>query len=90
MTTVPFSLGPTVITPAALDVLHPDDVQLALARHAASDWGELCPADRLANEVALKEGRRLFSVFRDRSGRKFYVITESDRSVTTVLLPDDY
>ncbi len=90
MTPALFSLGPTVITPAALDVLHPDDVQVALDRHAAGDWGDVCRTDRQTNQVALKKGGRLFSVYRDRSQTKFYVITESDRSVTTVLLPGDY
>jgi len=78
-------------TPAALDTLHAGDVAAALARHFAGDWGELCPDDRAENERAVREGGlRLFSVYRNRRGTRFYVITEADRSATTVLLPEDY
>ena len=85
-----FSLGTVVITPTALEALHGDDVQKALNRHRHGDWGELCEHDRCQNETALVSGGRLFSVYRDRSGTKFYIITEADRSATTVLLPQDY
>jgi hypothetical protein len=87
---ISFPLGQTVITRHALDALHPEDVKLCLARHAGGDWGDLCDDDRHENELALQQGRRLFSMYRDRAGQKFYVITEADRSATTVLLPDDY
>ena len=85
-----FPLGQLVATPNALASLHPEDVTVAVRRHAAGDWGDLDEHDRLENERSLAEGFRLFSVYRDRHGTKFYVITEWDRSVTTVLLPDDY
>lgn len=85
-----FSFGRTVITRSAQDVLTEDDVREALRRHAAGDWGELGHEDRQANELALKDGSRLFSRYRSTSGRLFYVVTESDRSATTVLLPEDY
>lgn len=85
-----FPLGQTVITRAALDELHPQDVKLCLDRHARGDWGELCESDRKENELGLAQGFRLFSVYRDRASVKFYIITEHDRSVTTVLLPGDY
>ena len=82
---------PTFTTPAALDALHAGDVIAALGRHFAGDWGELCPDDRAENERAIRDGGlRLFSVYRDRRGTRFYVITEADRSATTVLLPEDY
>lgn len=89
----PFAIPvtPTFTTPAALDALHAGDVAAALARHFAGDWGELCPDDRAENERAVRaDGLRLFSVYRDRHGTCFYVITEADRSATTVLLPEDY
>lgn len=57
----------------------------SMARHHAGDWGELCDEDRHANEQALALGGRLFSVYHDRNGAKFYIFTECDRSVTTVL-----
>jgi hypothetical protein len=85
-----FPLGQTVITRAALDVLQPEDVKACIARHQAGDWGDLDVHDAKENEVGLAQSLRLFSVYRDRSNTKFYVITEHDRSVTTVLLPEDY
>ena len=85
-----FSLGQTVITPAALARLHPGDVYTSLQRHARRDWGDVCAADREENELSLREGFRLLSVYRDRNGTKFWIITEADRSATTVLLPEDY
>jgi hypothetical protein len=85
-----FSLGAVVITPTALETLDGGDVQRALNRHHGGDWGELCEHDRCENETALAKGGRLFSVYRDRSSTKFYIITETDRSATTVLLPEDY
>jgi hypothetical protein len=85
-----FPLGRSVITRTALDVLHPEDVQVCLERHASGDWGELSEQDWKENEVGLRQGLRLFSVYHDRSKTKFYIITEHDRSVTTILLPEDY
>lgn len=90
MSTPLFPLGQTVVTRHALDVLHPEDMKLCLARHARGDWGDLCDADRHQNELALAQGMRLFSAYNDRSGARFWIITEADRSATTVLLPDDY
>ena len=85
-----FSLGQTVITRHALDRLDPADVYAALQRHAARDWGDCCPEDAQANDEALREGCRLLSVYRDRHGLKFWIITEANRAATTVLLPEDY
>lgn len=84
-------LGALVMTGNAFAVLYREDVKEALLhRHALGDWGELCREDWEANEQALFENGRLLSVYHDRSGQKFYIITEYDRSVTTVLLPEDY
>lgn len=85
-----FSLGRTVITAGALACLTHEDVLRALGRHASGDWGEVCPEDHAANEHALTAGLRLVSVYHAHDGTKFYVITEWDRSATTVLLPEDY
>lgn len=84
-----FSLGDTVITANANAILDPIDVAQSLARHARGDWGELCPEDVALNQRALKSGDRLLSVYQSR-GETFWIITEADRSVTTVLLPEDY
>jgi hypothetical protein len=90
MVTSLFSLGQTVITANALESLNPDDVQQSLSRHEGGDWGDVCSEDWQENEVSLQQGLRLFSIYRDRNKHRFYVITEHDRSVTTVLLPEDY
>jgi hypothetical protein len=62
---------------------------MALRRHVRGDWGEVDNHDWAANEAALAHGSRLLSVYRSSKGIKFYVITEHDRSVTTLLLPED-
>lgn len=90
MSETKFPLGAVVITASAKDVLHPEDVNLCLARHARGDWGELDAHDLRENELSLAQGFRLLSAYRDRSGVKFWIITEADRSATTILLPEDY
>lgn len=85
-----FSLGRTVITRGALVVLTTEDTLTALSRHVRGDWGELCAEDRLENELSLREGYRLLSAYISATGAKFWVITEADRSVTTILLPEEY
>jgi len=89
-TTVSFELGQIVITPSALEALPNEEVLTALSRHANGDWGDVSAEDRQENELSLKEGFRLFSVYHTGSNLKFWIITEADRSVTTILLPDDY
>jgi hypothetical protein len=84
-----FPLGRVVVTRNALSTLTPEEIGAAIARHASGDWGEVGPDDWAENELSLKEGFRLFSVYRVRD-QKFWIITESDRSATTVLLPEDY
>ena len=85
-----FRLGRIVATPTALAKLTQEDVFRAIQRHQSGDWGDLDEHDRQENELSLKEGFRLFSVYHSAEGVKFYVITEADRSSTTVLLPEDY
>lgn len=85
-----FPLGRTMITTNALEQLPTEDVQGALARHRAGDWGEACPEDWRENDLSLREGFRILSVYCSKAGRKFWIITEADRSVTTILLPEDY
>jgi hypothetical protein len=89
--TAPLPLGKVVAAPGALKLLgksggHPFDY---LARHAAGDWGELRAFDRRQNEVALRDGYRVFSSYDVHAGR-VWIITEADRSVTTILLPEEY
>ncbi len=85
-----FELGQIVITAHALEVLDPEAMLNSLRRHARGDWGELCEEDKAENELSLREGFRLLSAYHDRNGVKFWIITEADRSVTTILLPEDY
>ena len=85
-----FTLGETVITRNAQESLTPDDIREALARHRRGDCGEVPVEDAEENELSLKEGFRLLSAYRSREGTRFWVITEACRSVTTILLPEDY
>ena len=85
-----FSLGRVVATPNALATLAPEDIAKGLNRHAVGDWGACDAHDWAENELSLREGLRLFSVYYDQYGSKFWVITEADRSSTTVLMPEDY
>ncbi len=87
----PLPLGRVVATPGALKLLSEagEDPFDYLARHASGDWGELCAFDRRQNEIALREGLRIFSSYETSAGR-CWIITEADRSVTTILLPEEY
>ena len=85
-----FPLGCLVATPAVLAAVPDEEIQRALARHHAGDWGDVCPEDRELNDQALVEGSRIFSAYHAANGTKFWIITEWNRSVTTVLLPADY
>ena len=85
-----FELGQLCITPNAAKAVPSEEVLQAVARHAIGDWGLLTPHDRQQNEDALHQGGRLLSVYQSSTGQRFYVITESPRNRTTVLLPEDY
>ena len=85
-----FPIGQLVATPGALDTVPPEDMQTALARHQRGDWGEVDKDDRRENDLSLEKGFRLLSAYRTRDGVKFWIITEHDRSVTTILLPSEY
>ena len=85
-----FDLGMLVITGNAERKLERHDVITALKRHAARDWGDISNEDRRLNDAALEKGVRILSVYRDSRNVMFWIITEADRSATTVLLPEDY
>lgn len=87
-----FALGQVVATPGALAALAkagqtPLDF---LSRHSGGDWGELSKDDREENDFSLKHGLRLLSSYRTAAGEKLWIITEADRSATTLLLPSEY
>jgi len=85
-------LGRTFATPGALAALRRAGQSEAalLARHAAGDWGDISPGDAKLNDQAARKGGRLLSAYTLRDGTRLWVITEADRSVTTLLLPDEY
>jgi len=85
-----FPTGRVVITRGAIIELSRDEAMKGLRRHISGDWGELDEHDWKQNEAALEHGFRLFSRYVTQGGTKFYVITEHDRSVTTILLPGEY
>ncbi len=83
-------LGQIVATSNAVSQLPNSAILIALGRHCSCDWGEVCEEDRQANEFGLRNGERILSVYRTGAGVKFWIITEWDRSITTVLMPEDY
>ena len=85
-----FTLGRLAITQGALDALTGEDIANAIKRHATGEWGELDKHDREMNDQALKKGGRILSQYRSEADEKFWVITEADRSATTILLPSEY
>ncbi|TWU34880.1 hypothetical protein [Novipirellula artificiosorum] len=85
-----FEYGYLSVTPGAAEEIEQVDVFAAIHRHLAGDWGDCCKEDWEANEEALIVGSRLFSVYKDRKGTKFWIITEAGRHATTVLLPSEY
>lgn len=85
-----FSLGQLVATPNALAHIPNEEILIAISRHVRGDWGVLDREDLQSNEDALQNGGRLFSSYLSQQNVKFWIITEWDRSVTTVLLPEDY
>jgi len=93
-----FQLGQIVATPLIIMALEragqvPDEF---LKKHQSGDWGDMCEQDKQSNEEATaNEGepdkqQRVFSAYKTNAGEKIWVITEHDRSVTTLLLPDEY
>lgn len=92
MTPFPFALGRLLATPGVLVALEkaqetPDPY---LKRHASGDWGDLDDEDKGANDAAVMHGTRLLSAYHLSDGTKVWIITEADRSATTMLLPDEY
>jgi hypothetical protein len=86
-----FPLGQVVATRGAFPLTesHPTPIRWALDRHQAGDWGEVCAEDKAANDEALRDEGRLLSVYLV-GGVKIWIITEWDRSATTILLPEEY
>jgi hypothetical protein len=87
-----FDLGRTVATPGAIEALQQAGISAAslLCRHQCGDWGDLGHEGLDANEAALHQGSRIFSSYQLTDTVKIWVITEADRSATTLLLPEEY
>lgn len=87
-----FPLGQTVATPGALAALERANKTPAefLRRHMSGDWGALDAHDIAENEHSLAHGLRLLSSYRTTAGETLWIITEADRSATTLLLPEEY
>lgn len=92
MSGIKFSPGSIVATPGALAALEASgaDPMAYLVRHIAGDWGDVDEHDRRENELSLQNGFRLLSAYTLKTGTKIWIITEADRSATTVLLPEEY
>ena len=87
-----FPLGRVVATPGAVAALSDTgtDAFALLARHQCGDWGEVPPEDRLENDRSVHQGLRVLSSYVVGGGVRIWIITEADRSVTTLLLPEEY
>jgi hypothetical protein len=87
-----FELGQIVATPGALAAIKKAGQQPGefLTRHINRDWGDLDEEDRKENEYSLEHGFRLLSAYKTNAGDRLWIITEADRSVTTLLLPEEY
>jgi hypothetical protein len=85
-----FSIGQLVATPGALAVLAHEEVFTLIERHRAGDWGDVRPEDWAANDQALLDKRRIFSAYTTACGDRIWIVTEWNRSFTTILLPEEY
>lgn len=96
--TIKFRLGKTVATPSAFDAIKKanDNPRQFLLRHIQGDWGDVCGEDKalndkaVANEGDVEKQQRVLSVYKTSLGQKIWIITEYDRSATTILLPEEY
>jgi|GEM_PF-130415 len=85
-----FPLGNIVTTRGVIAEIPLLDTMKALLQYSQGDWGILCDEDKAANDAALRDGDRILAAYLDRNSTKFWIITEWDRSVTTLLLPEEY
>jgi hypothetical protein len=87
-----FSVGTVVTTPAVWEHFLENNIDLEdylIRRHLRSDWGDVPPEDAVANDFAVLNGLRILSAY-VAANRRFWIITEADRSVTTFLFPEEY
>ncbi len=84
-----FPPGTLTVSPAVMARILPEDASQGLFRHLSGDWGDVGKEGWKCNEEALKEGKRLLSFYTDRHGTRYLIVTESDRSHTVILLPEE-
>ena len=85
-----FELGQLLMTPGVNDAIDIGTRIYALVQHSAGNWGDVVEEDKQANDEAVENDGRIFSAYSSNDGTKFWVITEADRSSTTLLLPSEY
>jgi hypothetical protein len=96
MTNTKFWLGQTMMTAGVNDKVAENSefaefVTKSLSRHVTGDWGNMSKEDKAENNLAVKEGNlRIFSAYESPNLPKIWIITEADRSVTTILFPEEY
>jgi len=93
--TVAINMGRLLMTRGVNDLVAEDEafakfVMNSLTRHRRGDWGNLTDEDKQENELSIKAGYRLLSAYEDKGLPKIWIITEADRSATTILFPDEY
>ena len=93
--TVTINLGRLLMTRGVNDLVADDEafakfVMSSLTRHQRGDWGELTDEDKQENDLSLKAGFRVLSAYEAKGLPKVWIITEADRSATTILFPDEY
>ena len=89
-TAATFPLGRVVATTGAYDALTPLDIKRGLFFHSQGDWGDVSEEDKRENDFSVPRHLRILSAYIAENGTRFWVITEADRSATTVLLPEEY
>ena len=87
---VKFDIGRVVATHGVIERVEESDLFDSFLRHIGGDWGELGDQDYQANDLACEVGGRIMSRYSDRNNVSFWIITEADRSATTLLLPNEY
>ena len=87
-----FPVGRVVATPGALRAFEKAEQLPAafLDRHVHGDWGDVPEADKQANERSVEQGLRILSAYTTSAGDKIWILTEADRSATTLMLPEEY
>lgn len=85
-----FRCGQLCATPAVLKAVPPMELVRFMNRHRSGDWGDVCEQDAKANEDALHYGDRIISWYTASTGDRVMILTEADRSATTILLADEY